>query len=208
MQLALKMSNFVEWIDSAILLLQNRNHYFFSTMKIGIFCSANDNIDPVYFEKTTELGHLLAEKGHSIVFGGSNKGLMECIAKAMHDKGGTTIGVIPRLLEQGRRVSDHVDVNIACDDLTDRKALMMAQSDIFIALPGGVGTLDEIMTVAASHSIGYHQKKVILYNINGFWDPLITLLDGWQASGLMREPWHTLIEVATTLDEIDEMVTF
>lgn len=97
----------------------------------------------------------MAENGHTLVFGGCNLGLMECVAKAVHDAGGTTIGVVPMIIEKGGKVSDHVDVKMMCDNLSDRKDLMLAQCDVAVALPGGVGTLDEIFTIAASASIGY-----------------------------------------------------
>lgn len=180
----------------------NDNTSIINIMEIGIFCSANDNIEQDYFEKARELGHWIADQGHSIVFGGSNTGLMECIAKAMQEHGGRTIGVVPRILERGRRVSEYCEVTISCEDLSDRKALMMERADIFIALPGGVGTLDEIFTVAASHSIGFHTKKVILYNIDGFWDETIRLLDDMQRRNFIRGKWTDMIEVAGNLDEI------
>ena len=83
---------------------------------------------------------------------------------------------------------------------------MMDQSDLFIALPGGLGTLDEVFTVVASATIGYHRKPVILYNIGGFWEPLIHLLDSLQQQGLMRGQWQQHIRVATTLDDIKELL--
>ena len=110
------------------------------TMKIAVFCSANDTIAPEYFTLTEQLGRWMAEQGHSLVFGGCNLGLMECVAKAVHEAGGQTIGVVPSVIEERGRVSDYVDVEIPCDNLSDRKELMLAQSDVSIALPGGVGT--------------------------------------------------------------------
>ena len=89
-----------------------------------------------------------------------------------------------------------------CDNLTDRKQLMMDQSDVFIALPGGIGTLDEVFTVAASATIGYHHKRVVLYNMKGFWDGAIRMLDDLQAKGVIRGSWQTQIAVANNLDEI------
>ncbi len=175
-------------------------------MKLCIFCSANDEIDAEYFRRTEELGQWAAQNGHTIVFGGCNAGLMECVGKAAKTAGGMTIGVVPTKVEDRGRVSDHLDVHIPCDNLNDRKAIMMAQSDVFIALPGGIGTLDEIFSVAASATIGYHGKDVILYNINGFWDPLIALLDDLAARGMMRYSWHTHIKTATCLREIAEML--
>jgi len=174
-------------------------------MKICVFCSANDGIDPDFFEQTRRLGQWAAAHGHDIVFGGVNQGLMECLAQATKDNGGRTIGVVPRIIEKTGRISDYVDVEIACDDLTDRKQLMIDQSDLFIALPGGIGTLDEIFTVAASATIGYHQKPVVLYNIKHYWQPLIALLDQMAAQGMVRGDWHHYIHIADNLDDISKL---
>ena len=115
--------------------------------------------------------------------------------------------MIPRIVEKSGRISDYVDVEILCDNLHDRKQLMEDKADVFIALPGGIGTLDEIFTMAASATIGYHDKKVILYNIKGFWDSLIQLLDELQAKGLTRKNWRTYIEVANSLEDIEQLLS-
>lgn len=176
-------------------------------MKICIFCSANQEIDPDFFELTEELGRWAAKNNHSIVYGGVNQGLMECVAKAAHEAGGRTIGVIPRIVEKSGRISDYVDVEILCDNLNDRKQLMEDKADVFIALPGGIGTLDEFFTIAASATIGYHDKKVILFNMKGFWDSLITLLDDLQNKGFTRKNWHTYIQVANSLEELQKLLS-
>lgn len=175
-------------------------------MKIGVFCSANGQIDPDFFRATEQLGHWLAQHGHTLVFGGVNMGLMECIAQAVHEDDGRTIGVVPTIVEKTGRTSQYVDIEIACDNLTDRKQLMTDQSDVFVALPGGIGTLDEVFTVAASATIGYHQKLVILYNIKGFWNPLIAVLDDLQQRGMIRGDWQQYIKVADTLEELATML--
>ena len=175
-------------------------------MKICVFCSANEQIDPAFFSLTEELGKWAAENGHAIVYGGVNQGLMECLAKASKEAGGRTIGVVPMIVEKSGRISDYVDVEIPCDNLTDRKQLMMDQSDVFIALPGGIGTLDEVFTVAASATIGYHQKSLILYNMKGFWDSLIALLDDLQAKGMIRGNWRDYIKTADSIEQIDEII--
>ena len=168
-------------------------------MKIGVFCSANNGIDAEYFKKTEELGAWMARKGHDVVYGGCNCGLMETIGKAVHEGGRKAIGVIPRVVEKGGRVSNSVDVNIACDNLSDRKDLILAQSDVLIALPGGIGTLDEVFTVAASRTIG-------LYNMSGFFDSLIGLLDDLQQRGMIRGKWSDYIQVATDLEGIQCLI--
>lgn len=176
------------------------------TMKICVFCSANNDLDREYFNKTKEFGQWAASNGHAIVFGGTNLGLMECVAKTAHDAGAMTIGVVPSKVEERGCASDYMDVHIPCDDLNDRKQMMMAQSDVFVALPGGIGTLDEIFTVAASATIGYHHKPVILYNIGGFWDGLICLLNDLQSKGVVRGDWRRVIHVATTLAELEQII--
>ena len=175
-------------------------------MKICVFCSANQQIDPEFFAMTEELGTWAAENGHSIVYGGVNQGLMECVGKAAKENGGRTIGVVPTIVEKTGRTSDYVEIEIPCDNLSDRKQLMMDQSDVFIALPGGIGTIDEIFTVASSATIGYHQKKVILYNMKGFWDSLIALLDDLQSKGMIRGDWQDYIKTADSIEEISRML--
>ena len=162
-------------------------------MKICVFCSANSQIDAAYFQLTEELGRWAARNGHVIVFGGVNQGLMECLAKAVKEAGGQTLGVVPSIVEKTGRTSE-------------RKQLMLDESDVFIALPGGVGTLDEVFTIAASYTIGYHQKRVILYNMLGFWDATIRMLDDLQQRGMVRGRWRDYICVANNLDEIEQLI--
>lgn len=175
-------------------------------MKIAVFCSANNNIVSKYEEAAEALGKWIGVQGHALVYGGSNTGLMECVARASHDAGAMVIGVVPSILEKGGRVSDYIDVEIPCDNLSDRKDLMLAQCDIAIALPGGIGTLDELFSMAASRTIGYHTKKVILYNINGFWNPLIAMLDDLQQKGMIRGHYTDGIMPASTQKELEEKI--
>ena len=160
----------------------------------------------ILFCETEELGTWAAKNGHSIVYGGVNQGLMECLGKAVKEAGGRTIGVVPMIVENTGRISDYVEVEIPCDNLTDRKQLMMDQADVFIALPGGIGTLDEVFTVAASATIGYHDKPVILYNMKGFWDSLIALLDNLKAKGMIRGDWRDYIKTADSIEEISRLI--
>lgn len=175
-------------------------------MKIGIFCSANNQLDAVFFRQTQELGRWMGEHGHVLVFGGVNQGLMECVARAVKAAGGKTIGVVPSIVEETGRTSAYNDVVLKCQNLNERKQLMLDESDVFIALPGGVGTLDEVFTVAASYTIGYHHKRVILYNIQGFWDATVSMLDDLQQRGVIRGQWRDYIGVAGSLEELTAML--
>ena len=175
-------------------------------MNIGVFCSANNQIDAAFFQQTEELGRWVAKSGHVIVFGGVNQGLMECLAKAVKEAGGKTLGVVPSIVEETGRTSQYNDRVLTCNNLSERKQLMLDESDVFIALPGGVGTLDEVFTVAASYTIGYHHKRVILYNMKGFWDSTIRMLDDLQQRGMVRGQWRDYICVANNLDEMGDLL--
>jgi len=175
-------------------------------MKLCIFCSSNWQIDPDFFTMTEELGLWAAKNGHSIVFGGHDAGLMHAVSKAAHEAGGRVIGVVPRKIEEMGKLSPYLDVHIPTEDLTDRKQLMQDMSDVFIALPGGIGTLDEIFTIAAAHTIGYHQKQVILYNMKEFWDALSDMIDHLQGQGVIRGNWREYIAVANSLEEIEKIL--
>ena len=175
-------------------------------MKICVFCSANANIDPAFFRATEELGRWLATNSHELVFGGVNQGLMECIAKAVKAAGGKTLGVVPSIVEATGRTSQYNDVVKTCNNLSERKQLMLDLSDVFIALPGGIGTLDEIFTIAASRTIGYHHKQVVLYNIHGFWDSTIAMLDDMQQHSMIRGNWRDYISVASGIAELEDIL--
>lgn len=174
-------------------------------MTICIFCSANADIRPEYFEKTAELGKYLATRGHEVVYGGCNMGLMECIAEAVCRNGGKTIGVVPSKVEANVTPSRHITRRIDVPNLSVRKQTMMDISDIFIALPGGIGTLDEIFSVAASHTIGYHNKRVILFNINGFWNATLSMLEKMKSEGMLR---GTLSDYIATADSIEDLSAY
>ncbi len=175
-------------------------------MKICVFCSANEQIDPDFFALTEELGQWAAREGHTIVFGGNDSGLMHAVSKAAKEAGGRIIGVVPRVIEERGKLSPYLDVHIPTENLSDRKDLLMAQADVFIALPGGVGTLDEVFTVVASGGLGFHQKHIVLYNMKGFWDSLVALLDDLSAKGVIRGNWREQIGVATNINEIADFL--
>ena len=174
--------------------------------KIGVFCSAADSIETVYFEKAHELGVWLGENKKTLVYGGANLGLMECVAQAARKNGAFIMGVVPTRLEETGAVSDLLDVTFRTDNLSDRKDVILRESDILVALPGGIGTLDEVFHVMASASIGYHAQKVIFYNVNGFWDDLIAFLNRLREQHFARRPWENFCLVANNFEELIEQL--
>lgn len=175
-------------------------------MKIAVYCSANNGLAPEIYTLTEEFGRWIGSNGHTLVFGGCNMGMMECVAKAVHDAGGRAIGVIPDIIEKGGRISEYVDIHIPCDSLSSRKDLFMAQSDVHVVLPGGIGTLDELFMVAASASIGYHSKRVIIYNMCGYWDALVGMLDDLERKGAVRGEYSDYIKVVADMNQMADAI--
>ncbi len=175
--------------------------------KIAVFCSASEDIAPVYFEKARELGAWMGQNKKTLVYGGANLGLMECTACAVKEHGGTVIGMVPLRLEERGRVSNLLDITFRTDNLSDRKDLMLNEADIVIALPGGVGTLDEVFHVMAAAMLDYHHKKVIFYNIDGFWKPVLDFLDGLEKQHFAHYPMRSHYAVADDLNGLIKLLS-
>ena len=174
--------------------------------KIGIFCSASNTIDILYFEKAKELGKWMGNQGKTLVYGGANLGLMDCIALSVKENNGIVVGVVPSKLEENGKVSPIPDEIFKTKNLSDRKDILVEQSDVLVALPGGIGTFDEIFHVMAASSIGYHSKKVIFYNINGFYDDLLAILETLNKKHFSRHPMSHYYDVANNFNELTNLL--
>lgn len=181
-------------------------NYNIMKQSVAVFCSANEKINPEYFLRTQELGEYMGKNGYELVFGGCNMGLMECIAKAVKQAGGHSVGVIPSKIEEHGAISEYVDEKVFVSNLSKRKDVMLERSDVIIALPGGIGTLDEIFTVAAAATIGYHKKKIILYNIGGYWDKLVQMIEQMQADGFIRGNYRQYFLVANNVEDMKRLL--
>lgn len=175
-------------------------------MDICVFCSANSAIDPDFFTLTRQLGEWMGANGHGLVYGGTDLGLMRCVAEAVSSAGGKVKGVVPARIEQGGHGSSVDDETLLCETLSERKTLMLDHSDVAIALPGGIGTLDEIFSFAAEGTLNYHDKLVVVYNMKGFWDHLEALLEHLQRQGLIRGDYRRRIVFARTLGDIQRIL--
>lgn len=174
--------------------------------RIGIFCSASQTIDNLYFQKTEELGIWMGKQGKTLVYGGANMGLMECVALAVKQNNGRVIGVVPTKLEEHENVSALPDKIIHTKNLSDRKDVILTESDVLVALPGGIGTLDEVFHIMASASIGYHHKKVIFYNIDGFYNDLLEILNMFEKKQFTRHSLSHYFDVANTFGELTNLL--
>ena len=173
---------------------------------VAVFCAASENIAPGYFEAAAEVGTMLGRLGATLVYGGARFGLMEATAKAAKASGARVVGVVPDILVERDRVSALLDEQVPCRNLSERKDIMLERSDILVALPGGVGTLDEIFHVMAAATIGYHTKRVVLYNVNGFWNSLCATLDEMLQAGFVRGEFEKYIAVANNLKELEDLI--
>jgi len=175
--------------------------------RIGIFCSSSNKLDEIYYQEAERLGRWMGENGKTLVYGGANCGLMETLAKAMHETGGHVLGVVPQILVDRNRVSTSIDETIHTRDLNDRKQQLIEQSEVILALPGSVGTLDEVFTVMAANTIGIHSKKVIFWNINGFWNGLFAMFEQLLTTGVVNKPFEEMMLRADTLEELQQLLT-
>lgn len=175
-------------------------------MNIAVYCSSSQELDKKIYQQAEELGKWIGENGHTLVYGGCYLGLMESVSDGVKKTGkGKVIGVVPQILIDRNKVSKNIDDMILCKDLSERKMIMMEKSDVFIAMPGSVGTFDEAFSVMAQHSIGIDNKMVIFWNIDGFWNGLFSFFDSIKNTGVAYKPLEALYYKAETIEEIADI---
>jgi hypothetical protein len=161
---------------------------------IGVFCGSSVGANEIYAAKAKEMGQLLAKAEIELVFGGGKVGLMGVIADSIMEAGGRATGVIPTALLEKEVGHEDIDQMFEVDNMSDRKNLINDLSDAFIAMPGGFGTLDEVMEVLTYFQLGWSEKPVGFLNVNGFYDHLITFLDKVMEEKFMKfEHRHNVI---------------
>jgi uncharacterized protein (TIGR00730 family) len=162
-------------------------------MRVCVFCGSRSGDSPIYAETAHILGTLLAVRGHGLVYGGGNIGLMGLIADAALDAGGEVIGVIPQHLLEREVAHAHLTQLHVVDSMHTRKALMADLSDLFVAAPGGFGTLDELCEILTWAQLGLHHKPCGLLNVAGYFDPLLAMFDQATREGFLSAPHRQLI---------------
>ncbi|MBO4219260.1 MAG: TIGR00730 family Rossman fold protein [Erysipelotrichaceae bacterium] len=170
-------------------------------MKICVFGASSERIDSSYKQQSFELGKALAEAGHELIFGGGSRGLMGAVARGFKQGGGRVIGIAPKLFDVGDILLKECDEKIITEDMSSRKKKMMEMADAFIALPGGIGTYDELFEVMVEGQLEYHHKPIIVYNVNGFYDRLLDMLEHTAEEGFMRSYEAELYHVCDDCQE-------
>ena len=155
-------------------------------MNISVFCGATVPRNKLFTHAAEQLGRQLAQAGHTLLYGGSNLGLMGIVSGAALAEGGTVIGVIPTFFSEEIIISQPVTRLVRVASLAERKAYLIAHSDAFIALPGGIGTLDEVSEVMVANQLQQLDKPMLLLNIDGYYDAFLQQVERFKMDGLMR----------------------
>ncbi len=171
------------------------------TRTICIYCGARTGSSPIAAEAAAHLGRALVERGWNLLYGGGSLGLMGVVARSVLEHGGHVIGVIPQALMEHEIGLLEATELVITRTLYERKATMDERSDAFVVLPGGFGTLDELMEMLTLRQLGYNSKPIIILNLDGYYDPLFRFFQHAIACGYLAEQHITLYQVATTAEE-------
>ena len=172
---------------------------------ICVYCASSPQIAPVYFKAAERLGYLLAEKGINLIDGAGKVGLMGCLNNTVLAAGGTVTGVIPRFMVERDWHHSGLTQLMETETMHERKSLMARMSDAVIALPGGCGTMEELLEVITWKQLGLYLKPIVVLNIQGFYNPLIEMLEKAIGQKFMRREHESLWQVAFTPEEAVEL---
>lgn len=169
---------------------------------VCVYCGSGHGTKPIYAKTATTLGNGLAKAGIRLVYGGGGMGLMGEVARATIEGGGKVTGIIPDFLSEREHMLRDVDELIVTGDMHERKRLMFERSNAFVALPGGIGTLEELVEQLTWSQLGQHRKPIILANIDGFWDPFIELLQHMKSQQFIRAGLDVSFTVVTQAEAL------
>ena len=169
---------------------------------VCVYCGSRPVNDPVYAEAARATGQWIGEHGGQLVYGGGRNGLMGIVAEATQAAGGRVVGIIPKALVDLEQANTHCDELHVVDTMHERKALMADRSDAFIALPGGIGTFEELFEVWTWRQLRYHDKAIGVLNVAGYYDALLVFLANSVRAGFMSEAQMTLFKTGTEVEPL------
>ena len=173
---------------------------------VCVYCGSSPGTDPAYVDAARAFGQILAENGIGLVYGGGGAGLMGEVASGVIRNGGTVTGIIPEFLVVREHAHRNVPNMVVTRDMHERKRKMFEMADAFVALPGGIGTLEELVEQLTWVQLGRHRKPVLIANIGGFWDPLRALIDHMKALEFIRGEYNFDLLVADRVADILPML--
>jgi uncharacterized protein (TIGR00730 family) len=169
---------------------------------VCVYCGSGAGNNPRFVEAAKGLGKVFAENNVRLVYGGGSVGLMGAVAEAVLDHGGLVTGIIPEFLRARENALTRIQEMVVTPDMHERKRLMFERSDAFVALPGGVGTLEELVEQLTWQQLGRHSKPVLLANIDDFWQPLLSLLSHMRTTEFIRAPFTVDVLMADRVEDI------
>jgi uncharacterized protein (TIGR00730 family) len=169
---------------------------------VCVYCGSGPGTNPRFIEAAAAFGKILAENGIRLVYGGGSMGLMGAVANSVLDHGGSVTGIIPDFLTSRESALARAQELVVTPDMHERKRLMFERSDAFVAMPGGIGTLEEFVEQLTWKQLGRHSKPVLLANIEGFWEPLLVLLAHMRATQFIRPSLSVDILKAERVEDI------
>lgn len=170
--------------------------------RICVYCGSGHGINPAYETAAEEFGRLLAAEKIELVYGGGSVGLMGTLARAALASGGQVTGVIPQFLKDREVMLRDVSELVTTADMHERKRIMFERADAFVALPGGIGTLEEVVEMMTWSQLGQHEKPILLANVKGFWDPLIDLFEHMRQEAFLRPGLDVAFVVVDRIEEV------
>lgn len=180
----------------------NRPEKIAKIRKICVYCGSGAGTDPAYVAAATEFGAAMAASGIGLVYGGGDMGMMGAVADAVRRNGGSVTGIIPQFLLNKERAGFNGEGLIVTADMHERKRKMFEMADAFVAMPGGVGTLEELVEQLTWAQLGRHKKPILIANIKEFWQPLCALLDHMKALEFIRPGLDFELLVADRIEDI------
>lgn len=175
-----------------------------SPFSLCVYCGSRDGRDPAYLEAASALGRTIAAEGWRLVYGAGDVGMMGAVAVAAAEAGAATLGVIPTHLLNAEAPRGVFGDRIITETMHERKKVMFMNADAVVVLPGGAGSLDEFFEVLTWAQIGLHRKPILLLNVNGFWQPLVALIDHVIAEGYADPSLRTKFQVVPTVEALAE----
>jgi uncharacterized protein (TIGR00730 family) len=173
-----------------------------SLKSICVYCGSGPGTVPAFMDAARQFGRILAENGIRLVYGGGSVGLMGALAEAVLDQRGAVTGVIPDFLVSREHLLLRAQERIVTRDMHERKRIMFERADAFVALPGGIGTLEELVEQLTWAQLGRHNKPILILNMQGFWDPLCALIERMTELAFIRPPYPVNLLVAEYVTEI------
>lgn len=170
--------------------------------KIAVYCGSSTRVGQMFLDQAQAVGTALGQRGHTLVYGAGSIGLMGVVARATHASGGKVLGVIPKSMDSVEITYQDCDELIYTDTMRQRKHIMDERSDVFVILPGGFGTLEELIEVITHRLLDFHDKPILILNVDGFYDPMIQLFEHFVENKFAKPKHMNAFEVLNSIDAL------